>query len=125
MDRATIIQVLGPYGAVLWTGYVPGNQELPSWEQLRINLPVVEEGLAADGQPVSSGPSPLLYGGIGTAVLAAGTYGYALSLKAQFDDPETDYAELESLQGKTNAAVYAAGGLGGVAVVLTVLSFRF
>lgn len=119
-DRPFIVQMIVS-GRPLYSGYLQGGDPLP-------------EGVAPAVAVATPGPLPTeptpparralsvpLVGGAGvSAIAAAGLYGWALSMRGDYDDLQSGLSreELDALRGRTNAAVYASAGAGALSVGL-------
>ncbi len=146
--RPVIVQILGPDGGVMWTGFLAPHDPNPSWFALgleeedevdtAIPLDRTEEPnrrsdranniRVARRQPqITPGRTKPLALAAGGAALGAGAlYAAAYGLRRVYDDPSTPYEDLETLRGFTNGAVVASGGVGiaalglGIGAVVTI-----
>jgi len=127
VDLPTIAQVFRDDGSVQQTAWVPPGASLPDYA---IAAPTA--GIAAiEIDPLPTGPRPKhlskpLLGGAGGALVTSGLlFAAASASHARFADPATPYADLNSLEKRTNSlttasAVAGVVGLGlGVGVVAT------
>lgn len=123
VDRPALLQLLGPDGAVLWSGRVDAGAVLPAWPE----VPEVEG--VAEALPVAPMPAPRkvsipLLSGAGVAVVAAGgLYAGAWASRAAYDDPDTPFEDLDGLRTRTNTLTTASQVTAVTAVGLGVAAF--
>lgn len=117
-DAPYLLQVLWDSDQnVHWTGYFPVGSPAPT---LTLLAPPPEgSGPGGGGGSAHKKPSvPLTVGALGTTVLAAGLYGFAVATNQQFWDEGTTEADLPALQARANALQWAALGTGVVGLSL-------
>lgn len=82
---------------------------------------VLASGALPSGPEGNHGPNPALgWSAVGAGIGAAGLYGVALGMRAHYDDPATEFEDLDAIRGSTNGVVFASAGVGAVAVGLGV-----
>ena len=125
-ERPTIVQLGAGTGEVLWSGYLAADTTNPDWSAYTPAEPVALPEAKADGaasvRTRRSPALPLAIGAGGGAIAGGALYALALAGRAEFDDPATPVGELDGIRARTNGEVYAAAGLGALALGLGTLA---
>ncbi|MDP2307765.1 MAG: hypothetical protein Q8P18_17200 [Pseudomonadota bacterium] len=116
-ERPTILQLGAGTGEVLWSGYLPADAPNPDWSAYS-PAPASALPQEAPKHARRSPAVPFAIGAGGGALAGGALYALALAGRAEFDDPATPLEELDGIRARTNGEVYAAAGLGVLALGL-------
>ena len=124
VDRPAVLQIADPEGVVVQTDDVPLGGAAPDWSALRFAAPEPEPEPEPEPSVTRKGPNVPLGVAAGVAAATSGaTFALASATRSRFDDPGTDFDDLDALRGQTNGLVVASGATAGLAVGLGVAAF--